>query len=77
MLGAAPVLLAPTSPRVCLHETRRRVDYARRDKIMPNHTFTHVLNYALRKVGAWQAGNPLWAAAAAGVYPSLPCCASK
>ncbi|PRW58002.1 alanine--tRNA ligase isoform A [Chlorella sorokiniana] len=27
-----------------------KVDYARRDKIMPNHTFTHVLNYALRKV---------------------------
>lgn len=32
-----------------------RVDYGRRDKIMPNHTFTHVLNYALRKVcgGRW------------------------
>lgn len=30
--------------------TPRRVDYVRRNKIMPNHTFTHVLNYALRKV---------------------------
>ncbi|KAL4446750.1 hypothetical protein ABPG77_007994 [Micractinium sp. CCAP 211/92] len=27
-----------------------KVDYTRRNKIMPNHTFTHVLNYALRKV---------------------------
>jgi alanyl-tRNA synthetase len=27
-----------------------RVDYARRDRIMPNHTFTHVLNFALRRV---------------------------
>ncbi|EFN57213.1 hypothetical protein CHLNCDRAFT_143654 [Chlorella variabilis] len=27
-----------------------KVDYARRGRIMPNHTFTHVLNYALRKV---------------------------
>jgi len=26
------------------------VDYERREKIMPNHTMTHVLNYALRKV---------------------------
>ncbi len=26
------------------------VDYDRRDNIMPNHTMTHVLNYALRKV---------------------------
>ncbi len=27
-----------------------RVDYVRRGKIVPNHTFTHVLNFALRKV---------------------------
>ena len=27
-----------------------KVDYTRRTKIMPNHTFTHVLNYALRQV---------------------------
>ncbi|RLN95302.1 hypothetical protein BBJ28_00010344 [Nothophytophthora sp. Chile5] len=27
-----------------------QVDYARRSKIAPNHTMTHVLNYALRKV---------------------------
>ena len=33
-----------------------RVDYHRRNKIMPNHTFTHVLNYALRKV--CQQGGP-------------------
>lgn len=26
------------------------VDYERRSKIMPNHTFTHVLNFALREV---------------------------
>jgi alanyl-tRNA synthetase len=26
------------------------VDYVRRAKIAPNHTMTHVLNYALRKV---------------------------
>lgn len=26
------------------------VDYARRDLIMPNHTFTHILNFALRQV---------------------------
>ena len=26
------------------------MDYTRRNKIMPNHTFTHVLNFALRKV---------------------------
>ena len=27
------------------------VDYKRRRRIAPNHTMTHVLNYALRKVG--------------------------
>jgi alanyl-tRNA synthetase len=27
-----------------------KVDYGRRGTIMPNHTFTHVLNYALRSV---------------------------
>eukprot|EP01025_Chloroclados_australasicus_P014578 TRINITY_DN16848_c0_g2_i5.p1 TRINITY_DN16848_c0_g2~~TRINITY_DN16848_c0_g2_i5.p1 ORF type:complete len:1226 (-),score=185.41 TRINITY_DN16848_c0_g2_i5:256-3462(-) len=27
-----------------------RVDYYRRSKIIPNHTFTHVMNFALRKV---------------------------
>lgn len=27
-----------------------RVDYGRRGQIVPNHTFTHVLNYALREV---------------------------
>jgi Ser-tRNA(Ala) deacylase AlaX len=27
---------------------RASVDYVRRTRIMPNHTFTHVLNYALR-----------------------------
>lgn len=27
-----------------------KVDMTRRNKIMPNHTFTHILNYALRKV---------------------------
>ena len=26
------------------------VDYSRRSKVRPNHTFTHVLNYALRQV---------------------------
>ncbi len=26
------------------------VDYERRSRIAPNHTMTHVLNYALRKV---------------------------
>lgn len=32
--------------------TRRRwqVDYERRRRIAPNHSFTHVLNFALRKV---------------------------
>ena len=27
-----------------------RVDYERRGQLVPNHTFTHVLNYALREV---------------------------
>ena len=27
------------------------IDVERRDLILPNHTFTHVLNYALREVG--------------------------
>ncbi len=27
------------------------VDYIRRQRIVPNHTFTHVLNFALREVG--------------------------
>jgi alanyl-tRNA synthetase len=27
-----------------------KVDYTRRRKVAPNHTMTHVLNYALRKV---------------------------
>jgi alanyl-tRNA synthetase len=27
-----------------------RVDYGRRGQIVPNHTFTHVLNFALREV---------------------------
>lgn len=27
-----------------------QVDYKRRGKIAPNHTFTHVLNHALRSV---------------------------
>ncbi|GAB4815439.1 hypothetical protein N2152v2_002485 [Parachlorella kessleri] len=31
-----------------------KVDYHRRNKIMPNHTFTHVLNYALRKAALWE-----------------------
>lgn len=26
------------------------VDYKRRGKIVPNHTFTHVLNFALKKI---------------------------
>ncbi len=26
------------------------VDHVRRGRIVPNHTFTHVLNYALREV---------------------------
>ena len=26
------------------------VDYVRRQRIVPNHTFTHVLNFALREV---------------------------
>lgn len=25
-----------------------KVDYSRRDNIAPNHTFTHILNFALR-----------------------------
>jgi alanyl-tRNA synthetase len=28
----------------------RQVDYERRRRIAPNHSFTHVLNFALRKV---------------------------
>ena len=31
-------------------EVTCHVDYPRRRLIVPNHTFTHVLNYALRKV---------------------------
>jgi alanyl-tRNA synthetase len=31
-------------------EVTVRVDYERRGRIMPNHTFTHVLNWALREV---------------------------
>ena len=27
-----------------------KVDYERRAKVAPNHTMTHVLNFALRKV---------------------------
>lgn len=27
-----------------------KVDYEQRNKIIPNHTFTHALNFALRKV---------------------------
>lgn len=27
-----------------------KVDYGRRGQIVPNHTFTHVLNFALREV---------------------------
>lgn len=26
-----------------------KVDYSRRAQIVPNHTFTHVLNFALRE----------------------------
>lgn len=31
-------------------EVECRVDYDRRRRIMPNHTFTHILNFALREV---------------------------
>jgi alanyl-tRNA synthetase len=31
-------------------KVRCRVDYERRGKVAPNHTMTHVLNYALRQV---------------------------
>ncbi len=45
-----------------------KVDYARRSSIVPNHTFTHVLNYGLRcaaRVGASFARTPL-----CGGFPS-------
>ena len=32
------------------------VDYVRRQRIVPNHTFTHVLNFALREA---RTSNPL------------------
>lgn len=35
------------------------VDYERRSKVAPNHTMTHMLNFALRKVGVvpgWGSG---------------------
>lgn len=39
------------SGRVSVGDTiETQVNYVRRSQIMPNHTFTHVLNYALRKV---------------------------
>jgi len=28
-----------------------KVDHMRRDLIAPNHTFTHILNFGLRRVG--------------------------
>lgn len=31
-------------------KVRCEVDYDRRKRVAPNHTMTHVLNYALRKV---------------------------
>lgn len=31
-------------------EVTVKVDYSRRAQIVPNHTFTHVLNFALREV---------------------------
>ncbi|KAL4856101.1 Alanine--tRNA ligase [Chlorella vulgaris] len=61
--GAAVGLNAIVAAGYVLHMGRRpeaelkvgdsvtaKVDYTRRGKIMPNHTYTHVLNYALRKV---------------------------
>jgi len=36
---------APPAPA-----SRVQVDYERRGRIMPNHTMTHVLNWALREV---------------------------
>ena len=42
----------PTSTPPCARRAprRRQVDYERRGRIKPNHTFTHVLNWALREV---------------------------
>ena len=40
----------PTYPSTPPPARPPRVDRERRDRIMPNHTFTHVLNYALRSV---------------------------
>ena len=40
--GTAPISVGDT--------VTASVDYERRNRIAPNHTFTHILNYALRKV---------------------------
>lgn len=34
-------------------EVMCKVDYERRANVAPNHTMTHVLNFALRKVGGY------------------------
>jgi alanyl-tRNA synthetase len=50
------------------------VDYERRGRIMPNHTFTHVLNWALREVlgdHIDQKGSIVAADKCAGVGPGL------
>ena len=36
------------------------VDHIRRQRIVPNHTFTHVLNFALREVLLWTLSGSAW-----------------
>jgi alanyl-tRNA synthetase len=41
--------LVPAASLSLGQQVRVRVDYSRRRRVAPNHTMTHVLNYALRK----------------------------
>lgn len=44
------ILITGTSGNIAVGDSVTvKVDYQRRGQIVPNHTFTHVLNFALRE----------------------------